>query len=53
MVIYVGIVLFDVYKLSTTPLNNSEFNVPGLMFQSDLKFKVPHPVWGKLPSKNV
>lgn len=47
MVICVGIVLTDVYKLSTVPLKKSKFNVPGLMVQLDLQFKVPHPVWGK------
>jgi len=48
MVICGGIVLTDVYKLSTVPLKKSEFNVPGLMVQLDLQFKVPHPVWGKV-----
>lgn len=53
MVICVGIVLTNVYKLSTVPLKKSEFIVPGLMFQLDLQFKVPHPVGGKWPSKKV
>lgn len=47
MVICFGIVLTNVYKLSTVPLKKSEFNVPGLMFQLDLQFKVPHSVGGK------
>jgi hypothetical protein len=47
MVMCGGIVLTNVYKLSTVPLKKSEFNVPGLMVQLDLQFKVPHPVWGK------